>query len=308
MEHTFLFKSKTMQDLIAQAELVAASDVPIFLYGETGTGKNILAQYIHERSGRTDGPFLRVDCSELNKNLLETELFGHERGAFTGATEKKVGYFDIVCGGTMFLDEVENLDNQIQAKILNVIEEKHFLRVGGRDIVKTDFRLMSATNVDIFARISEGEFRKDLYYRLKGHIIQIPPLRERREDIVLFADFFISRYCQQFNEKTKLSKSALDCLVSYDWPGNIRELRLTLEASLAICNERCIHLEHLPFEIQRARMLSNASNGHWSANKLLDEYIKMVLRLTSNNRTKTARILGWSLNRLKRHLNGKPVE
>lgn len=302
MEHTFLFKSKAMQGLIAQAELVAASDVPLFLYGETGTGKNILAQYIHEKSGRKKGLFLRVDCSELSRSLLESELFGHEKGAYTGATEMNIGYLDMVCGGSLFLDEVENLDNQIQAKILNVIEEKQFFRVGGRDIVKTDFRLMSATNVDINRHIDSGEFRKDLYYRLKGHIIQIPPLRERRDDIILLADFFLARYCQQFNRKIKLSKSALDCLVSYDWPGNIRELRLVLESTIASHQQEIIELEHLPFEIQRRGILADAIKDHWSANTLLNVYARRLLKLTANNKTKTAKILGWSVNKLKRLL------
>lgn len=238
----------------------------------------------------------------MSRNLLESELFGHEKDAYTGATEMKIGYLDMVRGGTLFLDEVENLDNQIQAKILNVIEEMEFFRVGGRSKITTDFRLTSATNVDIIKQIDLGGFRKDLYYRLKGHVIQIPPLRERREDIILLADFFLTRYFKQFNRKVKLAKSALDCLVSYDWPENIRELRLVLESTVAIHQEEIIKLEYLPFEIQRRGILADAINEHWNANTLLRIYAQQILKLTGDNKTRTAKILGWSVNRLKRLL------
>lgn len=308
MEHTFLFKSKAMQALLTQAESVAHSDVPLFLYGETGTGKNILAHYIHEKSGRNSGLFLIIDCSELNRNLLESELFGHEKGAYTGATEKKVGYFDMVCGGTMFLDEVENLDMQIQSKILNVIEEKQFWRVGGREKIRSDFRLMSATNIDIADRMKTGQFRKDLYYRLKGHIIRIPPLRDRPQDIILFAEHFIQQIGDRIERKIKMSKPALECLVSFDWPGNIRELRMTLESTIACNHHEVIELEHLPFELLRGAILSIGENERWNADTLLSKYARRILDLTRNNKTEAARILGWSVNRLKRTLKDNPVQ
>lgn len=301
MQHLLLFQSQTMQQVAQQAEQLAAADVPVFLHGETGTGKNVLAERVHRRSGR-NGIFLRIDCTELSRSLLESELFGHEKGAFTGAIEQKNGYLDLVCGGTLFLDEIENLDEGLQAKLLNVLETKQFRRVGGRELVTTEFRLISATNVDIAQRIQAGKFRSDFYYRLKGYTLTIPPLRERRDDIPLLAEFFLQEFCTRYQKNLSFSPEALSNLANYDWPGNIRELRNIIEAAVLTTSGQHIEAAHLPLGVQQSALLTTAEKQRWTADQLLDAYVRRVLALAANNKTRAARMLGWSLNKLKRHL------
>lgn len=291
-----------MQQLVDETEAIAASDSSILILGETGTGKNVLAEHTHRRSGRQNGSFLHLDCAVFSRNLLESELFGHEKGAFTGATEKKAGYLDMVCGGTLFLDEIENLDQDLQTKLLSVIDTKQFWRVGGREIVTTDFRLISASNVDIPRQIQSGIMREDFYYRIKGRMLTIPPLRERREDIQVFVNFFLQETGKRYKKTLGISREALNCLVNYHWPGNIRELRMVLESVAATSHDHRINLEHLPLEIQQGALLATAEKEEWKAETLLKVYAKRVLKLTGNNKTQAARLLGWSLNTLKRHL------
>lgn len=291
-----------MQQLVSETEALAASEASILILGETGTGKNVLAEHIHRRSGRQNGSFLHLDCAVLSRNLLESELFGHEKGAFTGATEKKAGYLDMVCGGTLFLDEIENLDQDLQTKLLRVIDTKQFWRVGGREIVRTDFRLISASNVDIPQQIQTGKMREDFYYRIKGRLLTIPPLRERREDIPVFVNFFLQEAGKRYKKSLGISREALNCLVNYDWPGNIRELRMVLESVVAATHAQRINLEHLPLEIQRGALLTTAEKQEWTAEALLNAYVKRILKMTRDNKTQAAKMLGWSLNTLKRHL------
>jgi two-component system response regulator HydG len=226
-------KSQAMKDLIKHAEALANSDVAVLVQGETGTGKNRMAEFIHYHSQRRNGLFLRIDCAEFNRSLIESELFGHEKGAFTGATEKKAGYLELVCGGTLFLDEIENPDHELQVKLLRVVEEKKFRRVGGREDIATDFRVISATNVDIEQLVQSGRFRKDLYFRLKGAELKIPPLRERREDIPIFIDYFLKEFGPRYGRQISISLEAMACLKAFQWTGNIRELRQVLEAMIA---------------------------------------------------------------------------
>jgi transcriptional regulator with PAS, ATPase and Fis domain len=302
MQHLLHFENPTMRQLVQRAEQLATSDVPILLHGETGTGKNIFAEHIHRCSRPQNGLFLRLDCAELSRNLLESELFGHERGAFTGATEKKVDYLDMVCGGTLFLDEVENLDQELQAKLLNVLDTKQFWRVGGREVVSTEFRLISATNVNIQQRIQSGIFRKDFYHRIKGQVITIPPLRERREDIKLFVEFFLKEFGKRYNRQPRISREAMSSLLAYDWPGNIRELRLVLESVLTVTKSARIEVEHLPLEVQHGAFLATAEKQQWTAEDLLNAYAKRVFASTSHNLAKTAKILGCSVDTLKSRL------
>jgi DNA-binding NtrC family response regulator len=301
MQHLLLFQSQTMQQLVQQTESIAASNVAIFIHGETGTGKNVLAEYAHRRSGR-NGVFFPIDCAAISRNLLESELFGHEKGAFTGAIEQKNGYLDLVCGGTLFIDEVENLDEELQVKLLNVLETKQFRRVGGRELVTTEFRLISATNVDIQQHIEAKKFRQDFYYRLKGYTLIIPPLRERREDISLLAEFFLQEFGRRYKRKLSISQEARSCLVNYDWPGNIRELKMILESVAVTTVGYRIEIEHLPLEVQQGALLTTAEQQKWTAEDLLNTYVKRVFTLTSHNLTKAAKILGWSVNTLKNHL------
>jgi DNA-binding NtrC family response regulator len=298
MSHLLLFQSQTMQQLVQHAESIAASNVAIFLHGETGTGKNVIAEHIHRRSGR-NGLFLHLDCAALSRGLLESELFGHERGAFTGAIEQKNGYLDLGCGGTLFLDEVENLDKEIQVKLLSVLDTYQFRRVGGREPVATEFRLISATNVDIHQRIQSGKFRSDFYYRIKGHTLTIPPLRERREDIPLLAEFFLREFCTRYKKRLSFSPEALSGLTNYDWPGNIRELKMIMESVVVTTAGHRIEIEHLPLEVQQGALLITAEDRQWTAEDLMNAYLKRVFALTLRNLTRTAKILGWSVNTVK---------
>ncbi|MCG3118113.1 MAG: Transcriptional regulatory protein ZraR [bacterium] len=301
MSHLLLFQSQTMQQLAQHAESIAASNAAVFLHGETGTGKNVMAEHIHRRSGR-NGLFLHLDCAALSRGLLESELFGHEKGAFTGAIEQKNGYLDLGCGGTLFFDEVENLDAEIQIKLLSVLDTGQFWRVGGRVPVTTEFRLISATNVDIPQLIQSNKFRQDFYYRIKGYALTIPPLRERREDIPLLAEFFLREFCTRYKKKLSFSPEALSGLTNYDWPGNIRELKMIMEPLVVATTGPRIEVEHLPLEVQQGAILTTAANQQWTAETLLNAYVKRILKMTGNNKAQAAKLLGWSLNKLKRHL------
>ncbi|MDZ7291833.1 MAG: sigma-54 dependent transcriptional regulator [candidate division KSB1 bacterium] len=301
MAQLLFFKSQTMQQLVQQIESIAASNVAIFIHGETGAGKNVMAEHVHRRSGR-NGIFLPLDCAALSRSLLESELFGHEKGAFTGAIEQKNGYLDLVRDGTLFLDEVENLDEEIQIKLLNVLDTRHFRRVGGRELVTTEFRLISATNVDIQQRIESNKFRQDFYYRIKGYTLTIPPLREHREDIPLLAEYFLQEFCTRYKKDLRCSQEALFSLTNYDWPGNIRELKMIMESVVVTTEGHRIESAHLPLEVQQRALLKTAEDRQWTADKLLDVYVQRILALTSNNKTRAAKMLGWSPNKLKRHM------
>ncbi|MCI0692840.1 sigma-54 dependent transcriptional regulator [candidate division KSB1 bacterium] len=301
MSHLLLFQNQTMQQLVQEAESIAASNVALFIHGETGTGKNVMAEHVHRRSGR-NGVFFPLDCAAMSRGLLESELFGHEKGAFTGAIEQKNGYLDLACGGTLFLDEIENLDEELQIKLLNVLETKQFRRVGGRELVTTEFRLISATNVDIQQHIQSGKFRSDFYYRIKGYTLTIPPLRERREDIEVFVEFFLREFGQRYKRKLSISQEARSCLMNYDWPGNICELKMIMESIVVTTAGQRIEIEHLPLEVQQGALLTTAENRQWTAEMLLNAYVQRVLAFTSNNKTRAAKMLGWSPNKLKRHL------
>jgi two-component system, NtrC family, response regulator len=301
MSHLLRFQSQTMQQLVQHAESIAASNAAVFLHGETGTGKNVLAEHIHRRSGR-NGLFLHLDCAALSRGLLESELFGHERGAFTGAIEQKNGYLDLGCGGTLFLDEVENLDEEIQVKLLSVVDTMQFWRVGGRVPVTTEFRLISATNVDIQQLIEAKKFRRDFYYRLKGYTLTLPPLRERREDIPLFAEFFLREFCTRYKKKLSFSPEALAGLTNYDWPGNIRELKMVMESVVVTTTGRRIEVDYLPVEVQQGALLKTAEDQQWTVKALVDAYIQRVLIVTSNNKIQAAKMLGISVNTLKKRM------
>jgi transcriptional regulator with PAS, ATPase and Fis domain len=278
----------------------------VLVQGETGTGKNRMAEFIHYHSQRRNGLFLRIDCAEFNRSLIESELFGHEKGAFTGVTEKKAGYLELVCGGTLFLDEIENPDHELQVKLLRVVEEKKFRRVGGREDIATDFRVISATNVDIEQLVQSGRFRKDLYFRLKGAELKIPPLRERREDIPIFIDYFLKEFGQRYGRQISISLEAMACLQAFPWTGNIRELRQVLEAMIAIAastNINRIEFEHLPLGIQANFTLTWAEHERpFTLKNWEKKYIQLVLSYMKGNKHEAARILGISRNTLKKKM------
>ena len=219
-----------MQDVYRLVRLAAPRQANILLIGETGTGKELIAKAVHKLSRRSDGPFVRVNCGALHENLLESELFGHVKGAFTGAVENKTGRFEAAHGGTIFLDEINSTSPKLQVKLLRVLQEREFERVGESRTIRVDVRLLAATNASLEDLVEKGEFREDLYYRLNVVPVVLPPLRERREDIPQLAAFFLRRYADQHKcPVPELSPAVIDALKAYDWPGNVRELENTLE-------------------------------------------------------------------------------
>jgi len=245
--------SKKMHEIYKLIEKVAPTDSTILIYGESGTGKELIARAIHDNSRRKDKQFITVDCAVLSENLLESELFGHVKGSFTGATMDKPGLFEIASGGTVFLDEIGNISLNVQKKLLRVLQEREFMRVGGREVKKIDIRLIAATNRNLEAMVAEGTFREDLFYRLNIVPIQLPPLRERKEDIPLLACHFLEKYSKETNKNVdNISAEAMELLVSYNWPGNVRELENLIERIVVTTEEKTVLPGHLSF-IQGSR-------------------------------------------------------
>lgn len=243
-------RSPAFQRMLELVARVASSDVTVMLLGESGVGKEVVAHAIHEGSRRAERPFIAVDCSGLTETLFESELFGHEKGAFTGAVSRRIGLVEAAAGGTLFLDELGDIPLGMQVKLLRLIEAGVFRRVGGNEFLKADVRLISATHRDLRRMIGEGQFRQDLYYRLNTFPIVVPALRERREDIPLLASVFLERLAP--GRKMRLSESALLCLMAYDYPGNVRELRNVIERAILLADGDIIEPRHLPDEVQLA--------------------------------------------------------
>jgi len=239
-------ESPALKETLALAMRFAVPEISVLLIGETGTGKEVFARAIHAASKRRDGPFITVDCSTLAENLFESELFGHEKGAFTGATASRIGCLELAQGGTLFLDEIGNLPVGLQAKLLRVLQERSMMRVGGRELIKLDVRVVSATNVDLHGMIANGRFREDLYYRLNEMCIELPPLRERGVDVRLLARHFVQMYARQFGSQAgELSPEALRLLDGYAWPGNVRELKNAMKSAVVMA-DGLVQPQHLP--------------------------------------------------------------
>ena len=239
--------SREIRQVLKGIREVAGTDVPVLIEGETGTGKELVARAIHRLSERATGPFVVVNCAALHENLLESELFGHEKGAFTGAVKQKKGRFEIAHGGTLFLDEIGEMSMETQAKILRTLEYGTFERLGGTQSLQADVRILSATNRDLQKEIEAGRFREDLFYRLNVVTIRVPPLRERQGDISVLLQAFLTRYSTaQKKEIQGFSRDALDLLTSYEWPGNVRELEHAVERAVIMCQGPLIRPEHLP--------------------------------------------------------------
>ena len=227
--------SSALQMILARAAKVAPTDSTVLIMGETGTGKELIARAIHKRSKRSERPFISVNCAAVPSSLIMSELFGHEKGAFTGAVQRRLGRFELAEGGTIFLDEVGDLPLETQIALLRVLQEREFERVGGTEVLRADVRVISATNCDLQAAIADGAFRSDLYYRLNVFPIKLPPLRDRKEDVPLLVNYFVDRYAKRAGKKIKhIQKKALDALQEYSWPGNVRELQNVIERSLII--------------------------------------------------------------------------
>jgi transcriptional regulator with PAS, ATPase and Fis domain len=239
-----------MRRVFEMAERVAGTDATVLILGESGTGKDLLAQEIHERSQRAGQAFVAVNCAALPENLIESELFGYERGAFTGAAQQRKGKFELASGGTIFLDEIGDMNPVTQAKVLRALENRKIERLGGSHALDVDVRVISATHRDLQGEIAAGRFREDLYYRLRVVALELPSLREHKEDIALLADSFLGQLGSRHNHRARMSREAMDLLRQYDWPGNVRELRNTLERSLVLCAGDEIRASDLPGEIR----------------------------------------------------------
>ncbi|KPK63929.1 MAG: hypothetical protein AMK73_04895 [Planctomycetes bacterium SM23_32] len=245
--------SLKMQDVLAITQVVARSNATVLIQGETGTGKELIARVIHGNSPRKERPFVAVNCGALPDSLLESELFGHVRGAFTGAVQDRIGRFALADGGTIFLDEVSSMSSQLQVKLLRVLQEKEFEPVGSSEVVNADVRVVCATNVDLGRTVKEGAFREDLFYRLNVVPIYVPPLRERQEDIPLLLEHFMEVFSRENRKRvTRLSREALDLLMAYDWPGNVRELENCVERAIVLSQTGTITAELLPEPMREA--------------------------------------------------------
>jgi len=251
---TLVGESPAFRRAMDLAQRFAVPEINILLLGETGTGKELFARAIHAGSKRRSGPFIAVDCSMFAENLLESELFGHEKGAFTGATASRVGWFEMAQGGTLFLDEIGNLPSALQGKLLRVLQERRMERVGGRHTIKLDVRVVSATNVNLKEGIAAGAFRQDLYYRLQEMTICLPPLRERSGDLRQIARYFVAKYAERFGTGVRdISDEALEVLEAHHWPGNVRELENAIKSSVVLATD-LVRPEHLPPDLRRHGM------------------------------------------------------
>ena len=286
--------SKEMRDVYEQIAQVAPSGATVLIRGESGTGKELVAHAIHYNSPRSSKPFVKVNCAALPESLIESELFGHEKGAFTGAVARKRGRFELAEGGTLFLDEIGDLSPAMQVKLLRALQEREFERVGGTETIKVNVRLITATNVNLEQAVSDGRFRSDLYYRLNVFSIYLPPLRERKTDILLLADHFLEKYGRQNGKRIKrISTPAIDMLMTYHWPGNVRELENVVERATLVCEGNVIHGYHLPPTLQTAEGSGTVTKMSLdqAVNAFEKDMIQDALKTTRGNRARAARLL-----------------
>ena len=290
-----------MLQVFEQIRELATNDYPVYLTGETGTGKEMVAAAIHNESQRGGGPFVPINCGALPEGVLESELFGHVKGAFTGAIRDKKGRFELADGGTIFLDEIVDLTKSMQVKLLRVLQEGTFERVGGEETVSVNVRVISAANRDLKREVERKNFREDLYYRLNVVPVELPPLRERKNDIPLLAEEFLRQASEQGQKTAGLSKKALSIMMDYLWPGNVRELQNALHYALVKCKGRLIRPEDLPMELKSGR-----SSRRGPTRKLNQEMVQAALDRTGGNKAKAARHLGVGRATLYRFLEEFP--
>ena len=307
----FIGKSKVIQEIAKRVKKVAQSDSSVFIYGESGTGKELIARNIHLYSHRKDKPFIALDCVALPPTLIESEIFGYEKGAFTDAKISKPGVIELADGGSLFLDEIAELNPNLQAKLLRVLQERQFRRLGSTKLIKVDLRIISATNVNPVQAIAENKLRQDLYYRLNVVPIYIPPLRERREDIPLLINYFINKLNPSFPDEIKgISNDAKNILKTHNWPGNVRELENVIEQMMSLTENEIISIDDIPIEITTGDTIlpeENFENLNFKdakekfLNKFSKQYINKLLAKYNGNISKVARKSGisrWTIYRI----------
>lgn len=299
--------SGKMQEVYAALKKVSETDVTVLLLGETGTGKELAARAIHYSSNRSSYPFIKVSCASFPETLLESALFGHEKGSYTGADSRRIGMFESAEGGTIFLDEIGEINQNVQVKLLRFLQEKQFERVGGTQTISVDARVIAATNLEIEKAVQEGKFRKDLYYRLNVVTISMPPLRERKDDIPLLADHFLEKYKDKSGGKKKqISDEALSILMSHDWPGNVRELENCIERAVVMGEGDAILLSDLPAAIRNIvpaytneSVINRIPADGVSLDQIQKDLIIKALQQTKGNQTKAAKMLDISRRQLQ---------
>ncbi len=304
----FVGNSPAIREIYSMIKVVADSTTAVLITGESGTGKDVVARLIHSKSPRADQPFIPINCAAVPRDVFENELFGHERGAFTGAIARKAGYLEMANSGTLFLDELAEMNPDTQAKLLRVIETKSYIRLGGTSEIKVDVRMLAATNKDVQTALASGELRKDLYYRFSVLELRLPPLRERRDDIPLLVDHFLSLMCQKHERPPKIfAEEAMDALMNYNWPGNIRELKNAVERAVLLSSADIMTLKYLSPEISKINSQKDYVVTIPLGTKLMSaekEIILETLSSVNNNKSKAASVLGVSrkalYNKLRR--------
>jgi DNA-binding NtrC family response regulator len=306
--------SPQIQEVFREAIFVAGSDSRILITGESGSGKEVIADMIHTKSPRANKPLVKINCAAIPETLLESELFGHEKGAFTGAVSRRIGRFEEANGGTILLDEIGEMSPALQTKLLRITQDGTFYRVGSNQEQKTNVRILASTNLNLEKEVEKGKFREDLFYRLNVFEIYVPSLRERPEDILPLAEYFAGKFCE---EKPRFSVSVISCLKMYSWPGNVRELRNAMERACLISRGGIILPEHLPHRIRKTMEDKTGEGEHPTSGETMEDMERSVilkaLRDNGYNRTLTARVLGISrralLYKIKRYREqGYPVE
>jgi Nif-specific regulatory protein len=303
LDHNLIGESPQMKEVYRFLARAAPTEANVLLQGESGTGKELAARAIHRNSPRASTPFIAINCAAIPEGLLESELFGHERGAFTGAVTQKKGRLEVANGGVVFLDEIGELAPALQVKLLRVLQEREFERVGGTRPISVDVRLIAATNKDLGEAVKSGTFRKDLFYRLNVLSVVMPPLRERREDIAVLANYFVAKYIKKCGMRAKrLSPEAVACLVNYDWPGNVRELENAIERALVLGISDVIPPEDLPESILENGSTPSIEGAkyHHEVKELKKQLILNALKETKGNYTEAAQSLGVHVNYLHR--------
>jgi two-component system NtrC family response regulator len=296
--------SEAMQKVYRLIEKVASISSNVLIFGETGTGKELVARAIHYNSDRAERPFVAVNCGALTESLLESELFGHVKGAFTGAVANKEGFFRQADRGTLFLDEVNEVSPGLQVKLLRAIQEREVIPVGGREPLKFDVRLIAATNKNLEEAVQKGTFREDLFYRINVITIPLPPLRQRKEDIPLLVAHFLLKHGQRLGKPAiKMAREAMQALVNYEWPGNVRELENTIERTVALCEGETIGVADLPEKLTQVKIaIRDLDEYEMTLDALEEQHIKKVLHKVGGDKVKAAQILGINLSTLYRKL------